>query len=200
MALVWHLAATTKSAAVLSLAVLLGFFVTALLGIPGGVVDRFPHRLVMVVSDLAIAAVSLVLAVMDILGQMSTALILVILAVRAVGSAFYQPAVAAFTPLFVPEDRLVQVNGWIQARQRFGYIVGAALAGVLSPIWTIGQMVLLDVAGAVIASICVLLVEVPAAVASRPHETSHVLGDIVEGWRGVRAVPAVFAFFLIGAV
>ena len=64
MGLVWHVALSTSSAAMLSLASLAGFLPLALFGaLAGAVVDRLPLKRVLVGADLFIAAVSAAVAV-----------------------------------------------------------------------------------------------------------------------------------------
>lgn len=200
MALIWHLTATTKSAEVLSIATLCGFLPSAIVGIPAGVwVDRLPRRAVMIGADLSIGAVSLALVAADIGGYLSTPLILVVLALRSVGIAFYQPAAGALTPLFVPVEHLQKANGYIQSLNQMGYIAGAVIAGIVFPVLHIWQMVLIDVAGAVIASLAVLIVKVSGDVPSSTARENGFMHNIREGYRTVRTVPVIMALIFIGA-
>ena len=49
----------------------------------------------------------------------------------------------------------------VEEQLTIGYIAGTAIAGALYPIWSISGMVALDVAGAVIASLAVILIKIP---------------------------------------
>ncbi|HML45553.1 MAG TPA: MFS transporter [Clostridia bacterium] len=149
MALIWHLTATTQSALVLSAASFAGFLPAALLGgVAGTLVDRWNRKRVMIGADLFIALVSLSLAVYARFAELPIALILVVLFVRSIGTAFHTPAISAVAPLIVPEDQLTRSAGITQSLQTLGYIAGTAIAGVLYSVWSLSGMVFLDVAGA----------------------------------------------------
>lgn len=201
MALIWHLTAMTKSALVLSAASFMGFLPAALLGgIAGTLVDRWNRKLVMVGADLFIALVSLILAVYALFAELPVWLVLAVLFVRSIGTAFHTPAVSAVTPLIVPEDYLTKCTGITQSLQTAGYIVGAAAAGVLYPVWSISGMVFLDVAGAILASVAVALVRIPPPPkAGRPADGGNVLSEMKAGYRVLCRSRGLFALLWIGA-
>ncbi|MEG0228623.1 MAG: MFS transporter, partial [Lachnospiraceae bacterium] len=65
-AIVWYLTDKTKSAMVLSAAMFMGFLPQALLGpVVGVFIDRYPRKIIMIVSDLFIAGVSLLLVLFN---------------------------------------------------------------------------------------------------------------------------------------
>ncbi|MFR3878293.1 MAG: MFS transporter [Collinsella sp.] len=87
MGLIWHLALTTGSSSLLSLASLAGFLPIALFGIlAGAVVDRLPLKRVLIGADLFIAAVGAALAIASLAGSLPAWLILIALFLRAVGT------------------------------------------------------------------------------------------------------------------
>lgn len=99
MALIWHLTATTQSALVLSMASLAGFLPNAILGIIAGTfVDRMNRKAIMIGADLFIAAVSLVLTIAALYGDLPVWLVLLVLAIRSVGTAFHTPSISAVHP------------------------------------------------------------------------------------------------------
>ena len=99
MGLIWHLALTTGSSSLLSLASLAGFLPIALFGIlAGAVVDRLPLKRVLIGTDLFIAAVGAALAIASLAGSLPAWLILIALFLRAVGTSFYTPASQSLTP------------------------------------------------------------------------------------------------------
>ena len=202
MALIWHLTAQTKSALVLSAASFMGFLPAALLGgIAGVLVDRWDRKRTMIGADLFIALVSVTLAVYAMFAEPPIWLVLVILFVRSIGTAFHTPAVSAVIPLIVPEDKLTKCAGITQSLQTAGFIVGTAVAGVLYPIWSLSDMVLLDVAGAVVAGVAAGLVRIPSPPrAEHPAEGGNVLLEMREGYRILRRNNGLFALLWIGAV
>ena len=162
MALIWHLTAITQSAFILSMASLAGFLPSAVLGpVAGTLVDRMDRKAILIGADLFIAIISLILAFASFYGKLPVWLVITVLAVRSIGTAFHTPAISAVAPLIVPTEELTKCAGYTQSLQTIGYIAGTAIAGALYPIWSISGMVALDVAGAVIASLAVILIKIP---------------------------------------
>lgn len=89
---------------------------------------------------------------------------------RAIGNAFHTPAFQALTPLVAPPEHLTKLAGVAQAVQSGGYILGTAVAAVIYPLWGLTAMIALDVTGALLASIAVLLarLDVGGAAAGAP--------------------------------
>ena len=103
MALIFYLTEKTGSALVLSLATFFGFLPQAVLGPFIGVwVDRWSRKAVMIGADLFIALAGVALAIIALNAQPPIWVVLGILFLRSVGSAFHSPAMSAVTPLIVP--------------------------------------------------------------------------------------------------
>ena len=134
MGLIWHIALTTESSSLLSLASLAGFLPIALFGVlAGAVVDRLPLKRVLIGADLFVAAVGAALAIASLAGSLPAWSILIALFLRAAGTSFYTPASQSLTPHLAPPEHLVRLSGVMQAIQSAGYILGAALAAVIYP-------------------------------------------------------------------
>lgn len=202
MALIWHLVATTKSALMLSMASLAGFLPTAILGIVAGTfVDKVNRKVIMIGADLFIAGVSLVLTFAAIKGYLSVGLIIAVLAIRSIGTAFHTPAIGAVTPLIVPQEELTKCAGYTQSLQVMGYMVGTAIAGVLYPIWSISDMVMLDVIGAVIASLTVAVSKIPKLELDKKEQLdANFFDEIKAGFCVLKGVKGLFALIWVTAV
>lgn len=201
MALIWHLTATTQSALVLSMASLAGFLPSAVLGaVAGTLVDRMSRKAAVVGADLFIAAVSLVLVFAAMDGELPIWLILTVLAVRSVGTAFHTPAISATTPLIVPAEQLTRCAGYTQSLQTIGFIAGTAIAGVLYPIWTISGMVALDVAGAVTACLAVAMIPIPEVEKQAAAAKSSLWYETKEGYKILRQQKGLFAILWSAAI
>lgn len=187
-ALIWYLTAQTGSALVLSLASMAGFLPSAILGmVAGTLVDRVSRKTAMIGADLFIAAVSLVLIFASAGGEFPIWLVLMVLAVRSIGTAFHTPAISAATPLIVPSEELTRCSGYAQSLQTIGYIARTAIAGILYPVCTISQMVALDVFGALAASLAVALIHIPSQKAARETTgKSSLFGEMREGFAVIR--------------
>ena len=106
-ALVWWLTKTTGSATVLATATMVAILPQVLIGpFSGALVDRFSRRTVMIVADGSIGLASAWLAYMYFSGAVAVWHIYLIMAVRAIGSGFHWPAMAASTSLTVSYTHL----------------------------------------------------------------------------------------------
>ena len=113
MAIVWYLTDVTGSAAILTLATLLGFLPQAVLGpFIGVLIDRYNRKKIMVVSDLFIAGSLMILVIAGFFGELPIWLIMIVLFARAIGSTFHSPSLQAVTPLIVPKDSLTKCAGY----------------------------------------------------------------------------------------
>lgn len=115
-AAVWWLTETTGSALMLAIGNVCAFLPQGLLSPFGGVIaDKFNRKKVMIAADLSVGLVSLALALVIVFGQMSIALILVMVVARSIGQAFHGPAMMAAMPMLVPEKHLMRINTLDQA-------------------------------------------------------------------------------------
>ncbi|GGF88132.1 MFS transporter [Paenibacillus albidus] len=181
-AIIWQLTETTGSAAVLMLAGLAGFLPQALLGPFVGVwLDRWNRKVTMILADSAIALFSLVLGIYFFLGDPGLGFVYLILGLRSAASAFHAPAFQAAIPLIAPEEELTRVAGWQQMVFSFSNVIGPALGIAVYSATSLGVVLLLDVAGAVIANVMLSLVKIhqpkPQAV-----QTPSFLKEFKLGW------------------
>ncbi|HKM43368.1 MAG TPA: MFS transporter, partial [Limnochordia bacterium] len=162
MAIVWYVTQRTGSAALLSLATLIGFLPQAVLGMFIGVyIDRYNRKTVMIVADLLIALAGLVLVIVGAFGEIPLWLIYVVLFFRSIGAAFHTPALQAITPSIVPKTQLTQYAGFAHGFKSLSMVISPALAAVLFSIWDLNIVILLDVFGALFAMGALLLVKLP---------------------------------------
>ncbi len=190
--IIWHLTATTQSAVVLTLAGLIGFLPQALLGPFIGVwLDRWNRKITMIAADGSIALFSLVLGLYYYFGDPSLEFVYLILLVRSVASAFHAPALQAAIPLLAPEDQLTRVAGWHQMVFSVSTVIGPALGIAVYTATSLGLVLFLDVAGALIANVMLLLIPIrqpkPAL-----QQAPHFLNEFKLGWKAfVQVRPVV---------
>ncbi|AEV82212.1 MFS transporter [Actinoplanes sp. SE50] len=149
--------------------------------------DRYPHRRVMIASDLFRMALTALLLIPG----LPTALILLVVLVASLGTPAGQAARSALYPLAVGRDRLtlalVTSNSTVQMAQVVGYLTGAALAVGLGPRVALG----VDV-----ATFAASVLLVAAGVQTRPGAISperrrHLLTETAEGFRLVFGHPVL---------
>ena len=199
MAIILYLTETTGSALILSLASLVGFLPYAVLGpFIGVLVDRYNRKHIMILSDLVIALAAAILAMVALSGALPVWLVMVILFVRSVGTAFHTPSLSAVTPLLVPQDMLAKCAGYSQAIQSVSLLLSPALAAFLYMAWNMTAVITLDVAGAVIASITVAWVKIPNLSKQQQTQPLHFFKEMKEGFLALRSDKGLFALLWIG--
>ena len=184
-ALVWWLTAETGSAATLAHACLAALLPQALLGpFVGPFVDRWDRRRTMIGADLFIAATSLLLLAMFAQGRPAVAAILGVIALRSAGAAFHQPASQAAVPMYVPPEQLLRVAGWNFFLGSGVAMAGPVLGAFLMGVAPMGVIVMVDVVGAVVAVVSLLLVRIPHPQRSEAIAAgAGLLREFREGWR-----------------
>lgn len=201
MSIVWYLTRKTGSATVLSMATLVGFLPQAILGPFIGVfIDRHDRKHTMILADLSIALLGLVLAASSLFGEIPIWLIMTVLCLRSVGAAFHYPALQAMTPSIVPKEELVRYAGYSQSFASISMIVSPALAAVLFSVWNLNAIILLDVAGALLAVLSLCFIRI----ASLQHQTGtqekpHILREAMDGFRILRQTKGMLALVAVDA-
>ena len=200
-ALLWHLTQRTGSAAVLSLAALMGFLPMAIFGpFTGSLADRWDRRRIMIAADAAIAGAALVLVVWGTGGALPIPLIYGALFLRALGTAFHQPCLNAVTPLMVPAEELDRCAGRTQAFQSVSTLVSPALAALLYSLMPLNLLIGLDVLGAVAGVLAVLLAHIPPAPREKAFEKAHVFRDTLEGLKYLHRQKGLFALTMVATL
>ncbi len=196
-ALMWHVTLATKSGLVMTLFVVCGFVPTFLMSPFGGVwADRVERRRLIMVSDALIALATLILAVVLSAGGDALALIMVTAAVRAVGTAVQTPAVAAFLPQLVPQNRLTRVNGLLSSIQAGIMLVSPILSGALMSIWPLYRVFLIDVVTAALAiTILAVFLKVPPHQKASEAQGVSYFADMKLGFVHIRDHKYLVSFF-----
>lgn len=174
----------TKSAEVLSYAVLATLLPQALLGpIAGVYVDRWKRKLTMIAADSFVALCSLILGGLFYFDQAELGLIYLLMALRSIGNAFHSPAMQAAIPMLAPESELMRIAGVNQALQSVSSIAGPALGALLITSLNMTVVMLLDVAGAIIACTALAFVAIPDPVRTEEKRKPGIWHEMVEGWK-----------------
>lgn len=200
-AIVWYLTDVTGSALVLSAAMLMGFLPQGILGPFIGVyIDRYQRKKIMIISDLLISAASFVLVIAGVFGFLSTGVILAVLLVRSIGSAFHTPCLQAVTPQIVPADQLTRCAGYSQSLQSVSQIFSPVLAAVLYQIWSLSGIIFLDVIGALIAVFTLIISYIPELEKGEETKRLPVIREMLEGFRILRTNKGMLGLVLISAL
>jgi len=203
VAAMWLVYSLTGSSAATGLAGALVRAPELLRAFTGPLVDRFPLRRVLVLSEAMQGAVVLVVPVAAAVGALSVPVVLAVLPVVALVGQFAGPAQSATLPRVVDRDRVVDANSLIQFST--GSVRAAARAAAGAAIAAVGAaaLYLADVATFAVAALAFTSLRVPGdgdADASLPSRREYaaklregvaVLRDSPLGWAVVAAATLV---------
>ena len=207
-ALLWHLTLTTKSGLVLALAAVFGFLPQAIVSIFAGVwADRVNRKVMIILSDTAIALATLTLAIFMFSGVEDLWLIFLVMAVRSVGAGIQMPAISALIPQIVPTDKLMRVNGINSSVQSSLLILGPVVAAGIYSTVSLSAILFIDVVTAIIGVSLLATIAVPTLARAASEDKPSYFTDLREGMKYifgndlVRWVMAIYAivFLLIVA-
>lgn len=182
-AIMWHITLNTKSGVMMTIFIICGFLPTFFLSPFAGVwADRYNRKTIIILADLFIAVTTLFMAILFKLGYQSMGLLFVMSAFRAIGSGVQNPAIGAFIPQIVPEDKLTKVNGANGSIQAVITLVSPMVGGVLLTMSTLEAIFLIDVFTAAVAVLTLLLfLKVPAHSKAQKVQESSYFKDLHEG-------------------
>jgi MFS family permease len=158
----------------------------------GGVwADRLPRHRIMIVCDLARAALHTVLAVLILTNTVEIWQIVLIEAAFGAARAFFQPAYTGLIPQTVPEEGIQQARALTQASESLATMIGPALAAALVLGVGAGEAFVFDAGTFVISAVLLAGVHPRARGAERVAST--VMHELRGGWREVASRPWVWA-------
>ncbi|MFP7696657.1 MFS transporter [Trueperella sp. LYQ143] len=192
-AILWHLTLTTKSGTIVALATASAFLPLVVLSPIAGVwADRYNRRVIAVCSDAFVALITLGIFLAFLTDHASLPLLIGALAARGAGGAMQRPAIHAMLPGFIPEEKLLRVNGIAGSVTSLTDILSPALGGAVLALWPIHSVFLIDIATAIIGiALFWIFVRVPSAM-PEPKELNAWHTEMLSGLRYVRH----HAFFL----
>ncbi len=131
-AIIWYITLQTQSGVMTTLATLCGFIPQVLISLFAGVwADKYNKKMLIILSDGAIACATLIIAVLFLSGLNSMWLLFLVLVIRSFGSGIQTPTTTSFIPELVPENKLMRVNGLNSTIQSIMLILSPAASGAL---------------------------------------------------------------------
>lgn len=197
-AITWYITLKTQSGTMMMISIICGFLPTFFLSIFAGVwADRYNRKLLIILSDSMIAIATLILAILFLLGNDAIWLLFVASAIRAVGSGIQSPAVGAFIPQFVPEDKLTKVNAANSSIQSVVMLASPMLSGALLSMASIEIIFFIDVITAAIAIIILLLfLHIPVHAKALEKQKLGYFADLMEGFKYINNHSFVKTIFI----
>lgn len=201
-AIMWHITLKTQSGSMMTISIICGFLPTFFLSPFAGVwADRYNRKMLIILSDSLIAIATLILAILFFKGYNAIWMLFIASAVRAVGSGIQTPAIGAFLPQIVPEDKLTKVNATNGSIQSLVMLISPMLSGALLTKASIEAIFFIDVITAAIAIlILILFLHVPSHAKALNEQTTSYFTDMKEGFNYIKNHGYVKRFFLFCAV
>jgi MFS family permease len=192
---------TDGSGAALGITTGLQFLPVLLMSPYAGVIaDRFPKRRLLQLTQLMMAAASLILGVLAVSGVALVWHVYVIAFLFGIGSAFDAPARQSFVSEMVGPDELTNAVGLNSATFNTARIIGPAIAGLMigalgGGAWATGWVILINALsyGAVIWQ----LEHMDTTLLRSPRPTARTPGMLLEGVRYIRSQPKMMAILVM---
>jgi DHA3 family macrolide efflux protein-like MFS transporter len=152
----------TQSVTLLSLV----FLATTLPGslispLAGVLVDRWPRRWVMILSDLGSGFSTLAIAILLFFGNLEAWHICLTASASSIFSAFHNPAYTVATTVLVPKKYLERASGMVQLARAVAQLLSPLLAGLLLAAIQLRGIILIDFISFLCGIIPLLLVTFP---------------------------------------
>lgn len=199
-AIMWHITLETKSGLMMTISIICGFLPVFFLSPFAGVwADRYNRKILIMLSDSLIAACTLVVAILFFSGYKEIWLLFAASAIRAFGTGIQTPAVGAFIPQMVPEDKLTKVMATNGSIQSMVTLLSPMASGALLTVTSIETIFLIDVFTAAIAVVILLFLHVqPHKRALEKHDTSYIK-DMKDGIIYIKEHGFLKVFFMFMA-
>lgn len=160
--IIWYITLETKSGIMMTISTLAGFLPRIIISPFAGVfADRFNRKYIVIISDLIIAACTLLLAFLFIYGNESIYYIFIILAIRSLGSGIQTPASSALLPQIVPSESLLKANGISSTLRHLTALLSPVIGGFVLATIGFSFALFIDVTTAIIGSTLILLIKIP---------------------------------------
>ncbi|MEA5093934.1 MAG: MFS transporter [Sedimentibacter saalensis] len=200
-AIMWYITLQTKSGLMMTISIICGFLPVFFLSPFAGVwADRYNRKILIMLSDSLIAVCTLVMAILFFSGYREIWLLFAASSIRAFGTGIQTPAVNAFIPQMVPEDKLTKVMATNGSIQSMVTLLSPMASGALLTVTSIETIFLVDVFTALIAVVILFFLHVkPHKRALERQETSYIK-DMKDGIIYIKEHGFLKVFFMFMAV
>lgn len=156
----------------------------------GPLVDRWNRRAVLIASDAAAAAMTLVIAALVFSGRFEFWHLFVVSLVGSAVGTFQDPAFTASMRMLVPQRHFTRAAGLLQTSGAVNAFLTPLIAGALVTLIGLGGVLLIDLATFLVAMGTLVAARIPEP-PRRPGPRRSLLADAREGWDYIRARPGL---------
>lgn len=171
--LIFYLTDKFKSASLLTIAQLVSLIPIALLSpLSGVLVDRFNKKILLIISDLLVAGITLLLFIKGISsgGILTINTILISNALRASAISIQNPAIQASVPNLVPDEKLLSINGQYSALQAINQLLPPVLGALAYSSISINNVLLLSITANLLGMFSVVITKFPKISTTREYK------------------------------
>ena len=166
----------------------------------GVIADRFPKRRLLQVTQAVMAAASLILGVITVLGSVEVWHVYVLAFVFGIGSAFDAPARQSFVSEMVDQDEVTNAVGLNSAAFNLARILGPALAGLMigalgGGAQATGWVILINAVS--YAATIIQLQRMDPSLLNTPKLLARTPGMLLDGVRYVRSQPKMLMVLVL---
>ncbi|MHA2156525.1 MAG: MFS transporter [Candidatus Hodarchaeales archaeon] len=203
--IIWWVTVETQSAMYLALAAILGFGTQILLTpIAGVYVDRWSRKKIIAITDTIQALATLLLIISFLIHVGNLWFVFLMLTIRGMCQAFHSPAIAAITPIMVPEDKLQRMNSWNYLANGLINIVGPVVAAFLLIFLKFEIVLFIDIITYIMAIIPLIGITIPSVVDSKPdypgQEKTSFIKEFKEGLGVINGITGFTALIVISSL
>jgi DHA3 family macrolide efflux protein-like MFS transporter len=193
----WYITLETQSGTMMTVAMVAGFLPSFLIAPFAGVwADRHDRKKIIMLADGLVALATLGLFLAFRFGYGSVWVVIAAMAVRGIGQGIQQPAVGAFLPQLVPQDKLMRVNSINGSAQSAMMLISPALGIVLYGAFPIEFIFAIDVITAAVAILILrFFVKSEKQETSQTREKVGYFSDLKQGLGYIRKHVFVGRFF-----
>ena len=197
-AISWYITLQTQSGLMMTLSILCGFVPQILLSPFAGVwADRYDRKKMIAIADTAIAVVSILTALVFVLGYRELWVLFAVSILRSFGAAVHQPAVSASYPQMVPQENLMKVQGFAGGVQSATMILAPIAGASLLAFTSLELIFSIDFFTAAIAvAMLLLFVKIPKRECVGAECKVDYLLDMKLGVKYIREHHFLIPFFL----
>lgn len=195
-ALIWYLTDRSKSPTLLAMYMLIAFIPGIIVApLVGPLIDRLNKKILLLSGDWIVALAAIIIAIYGRGGPLPFWLLGVAMFIRSLAGAIQTPTAQSIIPTLVPEAFVPKISGLNGAFNSASLVVTPVIGAFLYGLFPISQIMFFDVAGAIIATITVLMTRIPSF--DHIDKPNSYLHELVAGFKLVRHHQGIFHFLLI---
>ncbi|MBX3003075.1 MAG: MFS transporter [Anaerolineales bacterium] len=164
----------------------------------GALVDRFPRRWMMILSDAGAGLTTITILLLVLTNNLQIWHIYAANFVASLFGTFQWPAYSAATTMLVPQAQLGRASGMVQMADAVAQLAAPAIAGGLFATWGLGNIILVDIVTFLFAVGTLLYVRIPEPVRTAEEAASKpsLVASMRTGFRFIRQRPGLLQLLM----